>query len=313
MTHTAPTTIKIAGYQPPASVHTRGVEVFCKALTERLGDRVRIEFEPNIVQAGFNAQDLLARVEDGRLDMCYFSASYLADRVPEFALLDLPFMYANREQAYEVLDGPLKTVLKDKLAANTGYRLIDFWDNGFRHFSNAVRPIQTPEDCKGLKIRTLFSDLHCEVFRALGFEPKPLDVKELISGIESGDVTAQENPLTNTYNFGIHHHHRYITLSAHFFGAAALLCNANAYAAWTDDVQAAVEAAAAIATVSQRQFAANEDADMMAKFAQEDVEIATLSPDQLARFVEAVQPVIDTQKDIFGEPLFSLASPSTPS
>lgn len=310
MTNVAPTRLKIAGYQPPASVHTRGVDVFCDALKTRLGDQVTIDFEPNIIDGGFNAQELLNRVEDGRLDMCYFSASYLAERVPEFALLDLPFLYANREQAYGVLDGPIKAVLIDKLAANTGYRLIDFWDNGFRHFSNATRPILSPEDCRGLKIRTLFSDLHCDVFRALGFDPKPLDVKALISGIESGDVTAQENPLTNTYNFGIHNHHRYITLSAHFFGAAVLLCNAKSYAGWSSAFQAAVDASAATATRAQRQFATKEDAEIMVKFAQEDVEIVALSTDQIARFVEAVQPVIDAQKKIFGDQLFSLVMPT---
>ncbi len=298
--------LKFGGYQASASVHTRGVEVFGRELKTRLGEQIDFQFEENIVKSGFQAKDLLNQVEDGSLSMCYFSASYLADRVAEFALLDLPFMYTNRDQAYAVLDGPLKSLLAERLTKSTGYRLMDFWDNGFRHFSNSVRPLKTPEDCRGLTIRSLFSDLHCEVFRNLGFEPKPLDVKDLISGIESGSVTAQENPLTNTFNFGIHRHHKYITLSAHFFGAAALLCNADAYASWPPGVQAAVDDAARIATQAQRRFASVEDAEMLAKLAQTDVEVIALNAVQQNQFKRAVQPVIDAQKALFGDQLFSL-------
>ena len=107
------------------------------------------------------------------------------------------------------------------LAESTGYRLLGFWDNGFRHLSTSQRPIAEPGDCAGMTIRTLFSDLHQKVFAALGFEPVALDVKDLLEGVRSGRIVAQENPLTNTYNFEIFRHHRYITLSAHFFGAAA--------------------------------------------------------------------------------------------
>lgn len=299
-------TLKFGGYQGPASVHTRAAEIFGRELKDRLGDQITFEFDANIVADGFNAKDLLTRVEDGNLSMCYFSASYLAERVAAFALLDLPFVFKNRDHAYAALDGPLKTYLSDQLTDTTGYKLMSFWDNGFRHFSNSVRPIKSPEDCDGLTIRTLFSDLHCDVFRMLGFDPKPLDVKDLVSGIESGSITAQENPLTNTYNFGIHQKHKYITLSAHFFGAAVLLCNAEAYASWPASVQAAVDEAAKIATAEQRRLASGEDAEMLTKLAETDVEIVELSAAEQEQFAQAVQPVIDAQKAIFGDQLFSL-------
>ena len=150
----APVTIRFGGYQPPASVHSRGAKV----LGEALGDAVEFQMEPNVIDQGRNAADLLTMVESGELNMCYFSSSYLADWVPEFALLDLPFVITERDQAYGVLDGELGALLADKLAAASGFRLLGFWDNGFRHFSNRVRPIRTPEDCAGLRIRTLFSE-----------------------------------------------------------------------------------------------------------------------------------------------------------
>ncbi|NQW01026.1 MAG: TRAP transporter substrate-binding protein [Rhodospirillales bacterium] len=306
MTDSQQIVLKFGGYQPPASVHTRAADVFGRELTARLGDQIVFQFDANIVADGHNAKELLSRVESGALSMCYFSASYLADRVAEFALLDLPFMFKNRAHAYAVLDGPLQAYLADKLSQNTGYKLMGFWDNGFRHFSNSVRPIRVPKDCQGLTIRTLFSDLHGQVFKALGFDPVPLDVKDLIAGIESGAVTAQENPLTNTYNFGIHHHHKYMTLSSHFFGAAALLCNARIYDAWPPHVQAAVDEAAKLATSAQRGFAAQEDAVMLAKLAETDAQVIELSVVEQALFAAAAEPVMAAQRQRFGDDLFAL-------
>jgi TRAP-type C4-dicarboxylate transport system substrate-binding protein len=298
--------IRYGGYQGPASVHTRASHTFGRELEKRLGKRVRFEFQENVIDLGHNAGDLLQMVEDGTLSMCYFSASYLADRVAEFALLDLPFTFTDRDSTYAILDGPLGQYLGESLSKTTGYRLLRFWDNGFRHFSNSQHAIADPADCVGMTIRTLFSDLHTRVFSALGFEPVALDVKDLLQGVRSGRIVAQENPLTNTYNFEIFKYHRFITLSSHFFGAAVLLCNQAAYEAWDDEIREAVEQAASVATVAQRQLAEQEDDLILQKLAEEDVEILALSEQQRANFLQAVSPVIQDQKNKFGDQLFAL-------
>jgi len=298
--------IRFGGYQGPASVHTRASHTFGQELEKRLGKQVGFEFQENVIDHGHKAGDLLEMVEDGSLDMCYFSSSYLADRVPEFALLDLPFTFTNRDSTYAILDGPLGQYLGEALSKTTGYRLLRFWDNGFRHFSNSQRAIADPADCVGMTIRTLFSDLHTQVFSALGFEPVALDVKDLLQGVRSGRIVAQENPLTNTYNFEIFKYHRFITLSSHFFGAAALLCNQATYETWDDEIRQAVEQAASVATAAQRQLAEQEDDLILQKLAAEDVEILTLDEQQRANFLQAVNPVIQDQRNKFGDQLFAL-------
>lgn len=295
--------LSFGGYQGAASVHTRGAQAFGEYLAGNLDGALDFELIPSVIERGHKAGELLEMVEDGRLDLCYFSASYLAARVPEIALLDLPFTYPDRAKAYAVLDGPLGRRIADEIDQNTGYRLLAFWDNGFRHFSNSVRPIRTPADCAGLRIRTLFSDLHQQVFRCLGFEPVALDVKDLISGIADGSIPAQENPLTNAYNFGILEKHRYITLSSHFFGAAALLMNAQRYGGLTDGQRRAVDAAALAATETQRALADAEDGEMLTKLAETDAELVHLSDAERAQFVAAVAPVIDEQRERFGDAL----------
>ncbi|MBT5559481.1 MAG: TRAP transporter substrate-binding protein [Proteobacteria bacterium] len=298
--------IRFGGYQGPASVHTRAAQVFGQELKKRLADRVQFEFQENIIEHGHNAADLLTMVEDGTLSMCYFSTSYLADRVPEFALLDLPFTYTDRDSTYAILDGEVGQHLGQELLRATGFRILGLWDNGFRHFSNSQHTIAEPADCAGMTIRTLFSDLHSQVFNALGFAPQALDVKDLLEGVRSGRIVAQENPLTNTYNFEMYKFHRFITLSSHIFGAAALLCNKEAYEGWDDDVRDAVTQSAAAATLTQRQLAAQEDDLMLEKLLAKGVEVTTLNEQQRAKFVDAVGPIIQDQKNKFGERLFAL-------
>ncbi len=299
-----PIHIRFGGYQPPTSVHNKAAEVFGNALATRLGDAVAFSLDGNIIASGHQAVDLLRFVENGTLTLCYFSASYLAARIPAFALLDLPFLLNNRPMAYAVLDGPLGQHLAERLAAHTGFRLLGWWDNGFRHLSNRVRPIHHPRDCQGLRIRTLMSDLHQEVFRLLGFEPVALDVKDLLASVAAGSIDAQENPLTNIYNFGIHEHHRYITLSSHFFGAAVLLCHQASYQAWPTDIQHAVMDAAAEATRAQRQFAAAEDDDVMARLDPRHNELIHLTDAARAEFTQLLAPLVHAQRARFGDDLF---------
>ena len=299
----SPVQIRLGGYQIAESVHSRAAAILRAEVEARLGDGVDFQIDGNIVERGRKAVDLLGMTEGGELSLCYFSSSYLADRVPEMDLLDLPFLVRDRNKAYQALDGPLGRLLAEKTRAATGFRILGFWDNGFRQFSNRVRPIRRPADCKGLRIRNLFSRMHTRSFEMLGFETVRLDVRDLPPAVRSGDVDAQDNPLTNIKNFGFLEHHRYITLSGHFLGCAVLLCHAPSYESWPADVQRAVDQAAAMATAAQRGFASAADADVLAAIDPAQNEIHQLSDDQRAAFVTAVSPLVDEQRERFGPAL----------
>jgi len=105
-------------------------------------------------------------------------------------------------------------------------------------------------------------------------------------------VDAQDNPLTNIYNFSIHEHHPHITLSSHFWGAAALLCNGAAYARWPQEVRDAVTSAAAEATAEQRRMAVAEDEDALAKLAAAGTKIVRLNDRERESFIRVVAPVV---------------------
>ena len=171
-----------------------------------------------------------------------------------------------------------------------------------------MRPIRTPSDCKGLRIRTQLSALQGETLGALGFIPIPVDIKEFVEQVATDRFQAQENPLTNTFNFNVHRHHRYITLSGHFFGASVLACNQAQYAAWPKDVQEAVESAAREATAYQHVLAAAEDEEILAKIDPQENDVIRLSAAEREAFVEAVEPVLATYRKTLDPKLFDYLS-----
>lgn len=301
----APIIIKLGGYQKPASVHTRAAVRFGEALMETLGDQATFELVGDVLALGRKSGDLPCMVESGELSLCYISTVRFSEAVPEFKLLELPFVVRDRNSIMRALDGELGHLFSSRMQDATPFRLLGLWDNGFRHLSNKVRPIRTPADCRGIRIRTQMSELHGETFRALGFEPDAADVKEFVEEIGGERFQAQDNPLTNIFNFGVHHHHRHITLSGHFFGMSALVCNAGHYARWPLEVQAAVEAAAVEATALQRRLAAAEDDEIMAKLDPRHNDIVQLTDTEHAAFVRAVEPVLAKYRGELDPRLFS--------
>jgi TRAP-type C4-dicarboxylate transport system substrate-binding protein len=286
------TLLKFGGYQKPASIHNQAATRFGELLRERLGSHVTFELIGNVLDLGRKSGDLPSMVESGELSCCYISTVRFTRWVPELAVIDLPFVVRDRATIQRAINGELGAYFNRRFEESSPFRLLGLWDNGFRHLTNKVRAIHTPADCRGLKMRTQMSASHGEALAALGFVPIPADVKEFTEQIGGERFDAQDNPLTNTYNFGVHKYHRYITLSGHFFGASAMICNAAHYAAWPAEVRTAVDECAVIATAHQHKLAAEEDAVIRTKLDPRENEIVELTPAEHAAFVAAMEPVL---------------------
>ena len=279
--------IRLAGYQPPSSILSQALRKLADGIAQRAGGSVDISLTENVTAAGKRADALLAMIEGDELDICYFSSSYLAARVTSLALFDRPFALVDRSTAYAELDGATGQAIRDEIAGATDFRVVGFWDNGFRHISNARRPIRTPADCAGLRIRTVNNATHQAFFKRLGFEPVFIDIKDMVPAIAAGTVDAQENPLTNIVNFKLQRYHRFVSLTSHIFGVALLLTNRERFDAWPPEIQAAVDAAAAEATAAQRLLAAAEDEACHRRLVAEGVEIIPASGLDHAAFLHA--------------------------
>jgi len=298
--------MRFGGYQGPDSIHTAAAQAFGSAVLETHRSTVRFELQQSVQDSGYKAGELPELVAAGELDLCYISSVRLAAAVPEFSIFELPFLFADRALLFSALDGELGRLLGARLEAATPLKILGFWDNGFRHISNSVRPIRTPEDCRGMAIRTQMSALHGETFRAFGFDPTGTDINDFLATIETDRFQAQDNPLTSIYIFGMHKHHRYITLSGHFFGLSLLLCNRETFEKWPSALQKSVRAAARTATALQHKLAAEQDDVVLPKLRANGNEVIFLQPEERRAFEEKVAPVQDRYRKKFGPELFAL-------
>ena len=287
--------LRLGGYQQESSVHTRALHHLAGLASERLGTTFEPTVNANVTAQGHRAGDLLTMVEDGRLDACYFASSYLAARVPSLTVFDLPFVATDRGRDYAKLDGEFGVRLAADVAARTGYRVLGYWDNGFRHISNHVRSLRCPDDCKGLRLRTLDNTFHQQIFAALGFEPLFLDTKDLADAVARHTVDAQENPLTNLVNFGLYHTHRHVSLTSHFFGVALFLVNGPWFDGLAPPAQVGLRLIADETTTRQRALAVAEDARCLDILKSDGVTIVPAEEIDWSAFRSAVQPVVERE------------------
>lgn len=271
--------LRAAGYQGAGSILSAALQHFAAGCEPAFG-AARCRVELDVTAAGGTARQLFDGVEAGTRDVAYLASGYLSARVPELAVLDLPFSVADRHTALAALDGEAGALLQAAVARRTGLRVLGFWDNGFRHVSNWRHPIRNPADCQGLVVRTLDSALYRDSLAALGFTPVTTDVKELRRVVASHEVDAQENPLTNLVNFELWRHHPHVSLTGHFFGVLLLVCRATWLDALPAALQRAVRSAAFEATAHQRQLAASEDGRALQRLQAEGVQI--VAPQGLA-------------------------------
>ncbi len=271
-------TTKLGGYQGNASILTKALLRLAECLQDS-PSTWSCQSEVDAPSQGESANALFSSVEQGTRQICYVASGYLSARVPELSVLDLPFSVSDRRQALAALDGDAGELLAQAVAQKTNYQVLGFWDNGFRHLSNSVHPIRKPQDCEGLVIRTLDNAGYRSALNALGFEARTTDVKDLVRVIRSGEVHAQENPLTNLLTFELWRYHPYVSLTGHYFGVLLLVCNKAWYQALTPAKKADLTTAAASATTLQRQLAA--EADGLALVELRKLGVQVLGPNEL--------------------------------
>src|SRR5437660_583627 len=155
MTMTAAIQIRMGGYGPATTGFSRALKMIGDRLGTAFGDHVDIKYVWNIMELGYKAEDILWLVEHGLLTLGYQSSSYLSDRVPELGFVDLPFLFANNATARAAMDGALGAHLARKIEAAAAYRILGWFENGFRQISNRLRAVRRPTDLAGLRIRVL--------------------------------------------------------------------------------------------------------------------------------------------------------------
>jgi len=301
----SPIQIRMGGYGPPSTGFSRSLKFIGDGLAKQFGDRVDIKYVWNIMDFGYKAEEIVWLVDSGVLTLGYQSSSYLTDRVVELGFVDLPFLFRDNEHARGAMDGALGQRLREAIESKYNFRILGWFENGFRQISNRVRAIRTPGDLKGIHIRVLPSRIQERTFELLGARPQIMDLTEAIAMIKAGTIDAQENPLTNTVTYGVHNFHRFHTISNHFYISRPIFLHRPTYEAWPDDLKSAMQRLVTESVAFQRDLHEQEELDAEKAIKQQRCEIVTLSPEQHKAFAAAVQPIYRETKSLYGD-LFTL-------
>ena len=296
--------IRFGGYSPPETTHSRA-SLFFKNSIEK-DKRFKVDLFWNILDFGYRAEDLLSMVESGILTMCYFSTSYLMERVKELGIIDLPFIFRDLKHAHKNLDGKLGEMLSKKIEMETNFTVLGFWDNGFRHLSNNLHPVYEPSDCKNMKIRLQPNDIHVQTFKALKSKPVAIDLKPGMKKIQLGEVDAQENPLENTMTYNVDKYHKYITLTGHFYGARGIFCNKDFFKELSKKKQTLLKLSIRKAIEKQRKLSEKKENEVSKILKNRGIENIKLNSKKKNNFKKEVSSIIEKAKKTLGTKIFDL-------
>ena len=303
-----PIQIRMSGYGPASTGFSRALKLIGERLTAQFGDAVDVKYVWNILDFGYRAEDILWLVESGVLTLGYQSSSYLTDRIPQLGLVDLPFLFADNAGARAAMDGALGEMLRRTIEEATNFRILGWFENGFRHISNRLREVRSPADLAGMRIRVLPSRIQARTFELLGAVPLPCDLTEALAAIAAGTIDAQENPLANTVTYGAHKFHRFHTLTSHFYVSRPIFIHRTSFDAWPVDLQRAMRNAVGEAVAFQRGLTVEEERAARTTIEQQGGTIIELEPDQHAAFAAAVQPLLDEARETYGREAMRLVA-----
>lgn len=301
-----PIQIRMGGYGPATTGFSKSLKFIGDRLTKQFGDRVDVKYVWNVMDIGYRAEDILWLVESGILTLGYQSSSYLTDRVPELSFVDLPFLFSKNETARAAMDGKIGKFLEQKIEERVNYRILGWYENGFRQISNRLRTIRTPADMKGMSIRVLPSEIQARTFELLGAKPLRWDLTEAIAAIKNATIDAQENPFANTVTYHVHKFHHYHSVTNHFYVSRPIFLHRDTFDAWPKDLQDAMREAIAASVTYQRGLAIEEDMEARKALAEQKCEVVEVTADEHAQFKKAVEPLWTEARGRFGKELFEM-------
>ena len=205
---------------------TDGQHAASVKLAELVKERTKGDVEITIYPSNQLGNDaaMINGTRGGTIDIVSSGASNYNGIVANTAAMELPFVFRNAQHAYNVLDGAVGTGVLNELQPH-GLKGLAYWENGWRAFTNNKRPIRTPEDVKGLKIRSTGNPYHIQAFKLLGMNPSPMPIAELYTALETGTFDAQEHPINVTWSSKFYEVQKHLTVSNHVYSPLILAMN----------------------------------------------------------------------------------------
>lgn len=273
-----------------------GAQRFKEIVEKETNGAIEIALFPNN-QLGTGERDLLEGLQLGTVDFYVGSTGPMGGFEKKFMLFDFPFLFKSKEQAYSVLDGEIGQYVMG-LLDKIGIKGLAWYENGFRHFTNSKRPVNTPEDVKGLKLRTMENKIHMALWRAMGADPTPMAWGEVFTALQQGTVDGQENPIPIIYVQKINEVQKHLAITGHVF-SPAMIAVANAkFDALPKEHQDIIMKAAKESALYQREQITKMENEQVQKL--KDLGMLVTTPD-VAAFRKATKSVYDEFRGELGD------------
>lgn len=274
----------------------KGLEFFRDRVAELTDGAIKVDIYSSGVLGG--DQEELQQVILGTLDMAVINGiSIWGSMDPRAGVEELPFIFKNEQHAYKNLDGKFGAMLRDEIITPSGVKFLNYWENGFRHFTNSKRAIQTPADMQGIKFRSAESEIRIQMFRTLGSSAIPMPFPELFTALQQKTIDGQENPLTTIWASKFFEVQKYLTLSGHIYSACVFIINPALWNSLSPDIQAAIQKAADEARDFERKLNADQCAGLVEQLKEAGMDVSEINKDL---FVETCKPVWDGFVKKFG-------------
>ena len=198
------------------------IDVFAKEVEKRTNGRYKIQTFYNGSLGG--ERESIEAVQLGTHELTFTSTGPVPNFVPETKILDVPFLFRDKAHARAVLDGPIGQDLLTKFDAK-GFKALAWAENGFRHMTNSKRDVKTPEDLKGLKMRTMENPVHIAAYKGFGIITTPMAFPEVFTALQQGTVDGQENPLPVIISAKFDQVQKHLSLTGHVYSPCLFVMN----------------------------------------------------------------------------------------
>ena len=278
--------LKFGHVGEPGSLFEVSVNEFAKRANERLQGKAVVQTFGSS-QLG-NDSELLQKLKLGTVDFA-LPSTVMSSVADEFGVFEMPYLVQNRAHMGRIE----KELFWSKLAPAAeakGYKIIAVWENGFRHITNNARPINAPEDLKGIKLRTPKGEWRVKMFQAYGANPTPMAFSDVFTALQTGVIDGQENPFAQIYSAKFQEVQKYLSLTGHVYTPAYVAVGKEKWASLPDDIRKVLEDTAAETQAFVYETAAAMETDLLEKLKAGGIQVN--EPDKAA-FVAASKPIYD--------------------
>ncbi|MYZ43433.1 TRAP transporter substrate-binding protein [Schauerella aestuarii] len=283
----AQSTLRMAYALSTSSHYGAGGNAFAKSLENSSAGKYKVQQFANSALGG--EREVIEGLQLGTIDLAIVSTGATLNFVPETGVFDIPFLLRDLPHARAVLDGPTGQNMLAKFPKR-GLIALAWGEQGFRHLTNNVRPVATPADAKGLKIRTTENPIHIAAFRQIGILPTPMAWPEVATALQQGTIDGQENPLSVITSAKLSQIQKYLSLTGHVYGPALVLMSPSVYDGLSDKEKAAFQQAGKDSARAMRDYVDAIEINGVEQLKKEGMQVTEVDRDAFAKAVEPAYP-----------------------